>query len=79
MENFTHHELFEHLDNARFTASEAAEYLEISIARFRCYLKAKKIVTSTKVGSTHLYSLNALREFKKALRMTKKDSIKELQ
>lgn len=75
MENFTDHELFEHLDDARFTASEAAEYLEISIATFRRYLKAKKIVASTEVGSTHLYSLDTLREFKKALRMTKKDSV----
>ena len=74
-EDFSHEQVFGHLENALFTAAEAAEYLEISIATFRRYLKAKKIVASTEVGSTHLYSLDTLREFKKALRMTKKDSV----
>lgn len=72
-EDFTHKEVFRHLDNAMFTASEAAEYLEVSIATFRRYLKAKKIVASEEIGTTHLYSLDALRVFKKALRMTKKE------
>lgn len=70
-ENFTHQELFGYLDNATFTALEAAEYLEVSIATFQHYLKANKITAITEVGSAHLYSLNALRAFKKALRMTK--------
>lgn len=73
-ENFTHQELFGHLDNAMFTASEAAEYLEVSMATFRRYLKAKKMTATTEVGSVHLYSLDALREFKKALQMTKQKS-----
>ncbi|WP_366145452.1 helix-turn-helix domain-containing protein [Methylovulum sp.] len=59
------------MDKAQFTATEAADYLEISIATFRRYLKAQKITASTEVGSTHLYALDTLREFKKALKLTK--------
>jgi len=70
-ENFSHQDVFGHLDNAEFTAAEAAEYLDISIATFRRYLKPKKITASTGVGSTHLYSLDALRELKKTLKLTK--------
>ena len=69
MKNLTHQELFGHLDNVMFTESEAAEYLEVSTATFQRYLKAKKIVADTKVGSIHLYLLNVMREFKKATRI----------
>lgn len=61
-----HTKSFGYLGNAMFAASEAAEYLEISIATFRRHLKANKITAITEVGSVHLYSLNALRELKKS-------------
>ncbi|MDO9213233.1 MAG: helix-turn-helix domain-containing protein [Methylococcales bacterium] len=67
-ENFSHQQVFGDLENALFTATEAAEYLEVSIATFRRYLKTQKITAESGIGSTHLYSLNSLREFKKALR-----------
>lgn len=67
-ENFNHQQVFGELENALFTATEAAEYLEVSIATFRRYLKTQKITAESGIGSTHLYSLNSLREFKKALR-----------
>ncbi len=69
-ENFTHEQVFGDLKGASFTAKEAAEYLDVSIATFRRYVKDKKIMADSEVGSPHLYSLNALREFKKALRLT---------
>jgi hypothetical protein len=67
-EDFSHEQVFGDLENALFTATEAAEYLEVSIATFRRYLKTQKITAESGVGSTHLYSLNSLRDFKKALR-----------
>jgi len=70
-ENYSHQEVFGHLDNTEFTASEAADYLEISIATFRRYLKSQKITASKVIGSTHLYSLASLREFKSALSLAK--------
>lgn len=73
-ENFSHQQVFGDLENALFTATEAAEYLEISIATFRRYLKTQKIIADSGIGSTHLYSLSSLREFKKALRATRHKS-----
>ena len=74
-ENFSHQQVFGKLENALFTATEAAEYLEVSIATFRRYLKMQKITAESGIGSTHLYSLNSLREFKKALRATRHKSM----
>ncbi len=71
-ENFTHEQVFGDLKGVSFTAKEAAEYLDVSIATFRRYVKDKKIIADSEIGSTHLYSLNALREFKKALRLTRR-------
>jgi response regulator of citrate/malate metabolism len=70
-ENFSHQQVFGDLENALFTATEAAEYLEVSIATFRRYLKTQKIIADSVIGLTHLYSLSSLRELKKALRATR--------
>jgi hypothetical protein len=70
-ENFSHQQVFGDLKNVLFTATEAADYLEVSIATFRRYLKSQKITADSGIGSTHLYSLNSLREFKKALHVTR--------
>jgi excisionase family DNA binding protein len=70
-DNLSYEELFGHLKDEEFTAQEAAEYLEVSIATFRRYVRDKKITASSEVGNTHLYSLASLREFKKAKKMTK--------
>jgi excisionase family DNA binding protein len=71
-ENYSHAQVFGHLDNALFTAAEAADYLEISIATLRRYVRDNKIVATSTVGSSHLYSLEALRELKKALALTRR-------
>jgi hypothetical protein len=70
-DNLSHQQVFGHLEGELFTASEAADYLEVSMATFRRYLKAEKLVASTGVGASHLYSLDDLRQFKKALKLTK--------
>lgn len=70
-DNCTHEELFGDLQDAYFTASESAEYLEISMATFRRYVKDGKITAKTKVGSTHLFFLNDLRSLKSAIKLIK--------
>ena len=67
----SHDELFGHLRDDEFTASEAADYLEVSIATFRRYVQAGKITASSEVGTSHLYPLATLRELKKALKLAK--------
>jgi response regulator of citrate/malate metabolism len=73
-QNFSHQQVFGELENALFTATEAAEYLEVSIATFRRYLKTQKIAADSVVGSIHLYSLTALREFKGLPQYTRKSA-----
>lgn len=70
-ENFTHDEVFGQLPNAGFAADEAADYLQVSIATFRCYVRDGKIKAASEVGNTHLYALEGLREFKNALKLVK--------
>jgi HTH-type transcriptional regulator/antitoxin MqsA len=70
-EGINHQDIFGHLDTAELTANDAADYLEISIATFRRYIKSQKITASKVIGSTHLYSLASLREFKNALNLAK--------
>jgi hypothetical protein len=75
MNNISHQQVFGDLENALFTATEAAEYLQVSIATFRRYLKSQKITADSVIGPTHLYSLSHLREFKKALNATRHKSM----
>jgi len=49
-ENFSHEEVFGHLAEADFTAAEAAEYLEISIATFRRRVRDGKLAPHAEVG-----------------------------
>jgi hypothetical protein len=70
-DNLSHQQVFGHLEGDLFTASEAAQYLEVSMATFRRYLKAGKLAVKSEVGANHLYALDDLRQFKKALKLTK--------
>ncbi len=68
-ENVDHATVFGPLHAAPFSASEAADYLEVSIATFRRYVRAEKIRASSEIGTSHLYALADLRAFKQALRL----------
>lgn len=70
-EDFSHTEVFGHLDDAQFSATEAAQYLEVSIATFRRYVHDGRIKACTEIGSSHLYALADLREMKQALQLLK--------
>jgi Helix-turn-helix domain len=70
-ENYTHDAVFGQLTDAAFAVDEAADYLQVSIATFRCYVRDGKIKAASEVGTSHLYALEGLREFKNALKLVK--------
>ncbi len=63
---FSHQEVFGELAGAEFTATEAAQYLEVSIATFRRYVQSGKIAASDTVGRNQLFSTKTLRVFKRS-------------
>ncbi len=67
-EELNHEELFGHLRDEEFTAAEAADYLDVSIATFRRYVRSGKVSASSEVGNNHLYRLATLRELKNTLK-----------
>lgn len=64
-ENFSHEEVFGHLAEADFTAAEAAEYLEVSIATFRRLVRDGKLAARNEVGRSQLFSAADLKAFKR--------------
>lgn len=64
-DDLSHEQLFGHLKNELFSASEAAEYLEVSMPTFRRYVHAGRITPTSIVGRSQLFSTDALRAFKK--------------
>jgi len=67
----SHEEIFGDLQEAYFTASEATDYLEVSMATFRRYLRDGKLRASNRVGNNQLFLLDNLRQFKQALNLIK--------
>lgn len=70
-DNASHEAVFGHLANEEFTAQEAADYLDVSMATFRRYVRDGKIKPTSKIGSSHLYALVHLRELKTAIKLLK--------
>ncbi|CAN7492654.1 DNA binding domain, excisionase family [compost metagenome] len=64
-ENISHEEVFGHLAEADFTAAEAAEYLEVSIATFRRMVRDGKLAPHAEVGRSQLFSAADLKAFKR--------------
>jgi len=67
--NYSHSELFGDLEDTVFTAKESAEYLEISSATFRRYVRDGKISASKEIGTSHLFNLDDLRKLKAAIKL----------
>lgn len=63
-DSFFHKEVFGYLKAARFSAQEAADYLEISMPTFRSYVQSQKIKPVEIVGRSQLYDSGDLRKFK---------------
>lgn len=71
-ENLSHEEVFGHLAESEFTAAEAAEYFEVSMATFRRLVRGGKVAAPhAEVGRGQLLAvaaLKALRRQRKAIR-----------
>ena len=63
----THEQVFGHLQQEPFSASEAAEYLEVSVPTLRCYVQSGKLVPSHTVGRNQMFAAATLRAFKRSL------------
>jgi excisionase family DNA binding protein len=67
-DNLTHEEVFGHLQHAEFSAPEAAEYLEISMATLRRYVQSGRLKPSRIVGRSQMFPARVLKAFKRTLR-----------
>ena len=65
-EDFSHDQVFGHLQREPFSAAEAAEYLEISIPTLRRHVQSGKLVPSNVVGRNQMFSAQVLRTFKRS-------------
>lgn len=71
-ENFAHQEVFGAVQNAEFTVTEAAEYLEVSVPTFRRYVQSQKITPVHVVGRNQFFATADLKQFKRSLRAVKR-------
>jgi len=67
-DDFTHEQVFGHLTDDPFTAHEAAEYLEVSIATFRRYVQSGKIQPIHHVGRSQMFATRDLKAYKQSLK-----------
>jgi excisionase family DNA binding protein len=70
-DDFSHEQVFGDLTDDAFNASEASEYLEVSMATFRRYVQSGKIKPSRIIGRNQLFATKDLKPFKRALREMK--------
>jgi len=66
-DNLTHEQVFGHLAADLFTAQEAAEYLEMSVANFRRYVRRGQIEPVNTLGRNQLFATRQLKAFKRAM------------
>lgn len=74
-QDFSHEQVFGDLATDKFTASEAAEYLEVSIPTFRRYVQRGKINPSHVVGRNQFFATKDLKSFKRSLREVKGSAV----
>ena len=63
-DNWTHEQVFGHLNNELFTAQEAADYIEVSLPTLRRYLQSGRLLPVSVVGRNQFFDAVALRAFK---------------
>jgi excisionase family DNA binding protein len=64
-EDFTHEQVFGETHHEPFSASEAAEYLEVSLPTLRRYVQSGKLLPNHVVGRNQMFSAQDLRTFKR--------------
>ncbi len=67
-EHFTHEQVFGDNHREPFSASEAAEYLEVSLPTLRRYVQSGRLVPTLVIGRNQMFSPESLRAFKRSLR-----------
>ena len=67
-DDFTHEQVFVHLQHAPLSAFEAAEYLEVSLQTLRRYVQENKLQPCHTVGRNQMFSAEDLRVYKRARR-----------
>ncbi|AOZ04334.1 DNA-binding protein (plasmid) [Cupriavidus sp. USMAHM13] len=70
-ENVSHEEVFGHLADDDFTVAEAAEYLEVSMATFRRFVRDGKLAAHAEVGRNQLFAVADLKAFKRQRKAVK--------
>jgi excisionase family DNA binding protein len=65
-DDFTHDQVFGETHQEPFSASEAAEYLEVSVPTLRRYVQSGKLVPNHVVGRNQMFSAQTLRAFKRS-------------
>lgn len=64
--NASHEQVFGHLAGEEFSASDAAEYLEVSMSTFRRFVADGKLRASGEIGRSQLFSTKDLKSFKRS-------------
>ena len=67
-DDFTHEQVFGHLQHESLSAWEAAQYLEVSLPTLRRYVQADKLRPCHAVGRNQMFSAEDLRAYKRARR-----------
>lgn len=64
-DDFSHEQVFDHLEREPLSAWEAAEYLEVSLPTLRRHVQAGKLQPSHTVGRNQMFSARDLRAYKR--------------
>jgi excisionase family DNA binding protein len=64
-DDFSHEQVFGHLEREPLSAWEAAQYLEVSLPTLRRYVQAGKLQPSHTVGRNQMFSASDLRADKR--------------
>lgn len=67
-DDFSHEQVFGHLQQEPFSAADAATYLEVSLPTLRRYVQSGRLVPSSVVGRNQIFSAQTLRAFKRSRR-----------
>ena len=67
-DDFTHEQVFGHLQHEPLSAYEAAAYLEVSLPTLRRYVQANNLRPCHTVGRNQMFSAEDLRAYKRSRR-----------
>lgn len=67
-DDFTHEQVFGQVNREPLSATEAAEYLEMSLPTLRRHVQAEKLKPSHSVGRNQMFLASDLRAYKRKLK-----------